>query len=178
MKQAFYAAAATVLALCAITAAQAQRAPAPPRPANNSPGNGAPPVALHGVPITTEQAEKVLEAAKAEARRRGTYDTEAIAIVEPTGELVLFWRGTQAQYSAYEWVVGKARTSARLQRTTKVLADELLGGSLHPLAYPGAMVAGAGGVPIVVDGKLIGGIGTTGGFDQIVADVGVAALQR
>ncbi len=118
-----------------------------------------------------------MAAARAEAKRLGVTDTEAIAVVEPTGELVLFWRGTQAQWSSFDWVIGKARTAARFQRPTKVLADELATGSLHPLAFPNAMVAGAGGEPIRIDGKIIGAIGTTGGFDEQVALAGVDAVK-
>lgn len=179
MKTHFFAAGIAALTLSGVASAQAPSARPPaikPSPGPGVPVNGVSP-GRYGPPMTTEQAEVVMAAAQAEAKRRGVADTEAIAVVEPTGDLILFWRGTQAQWSAFDWVNGKARTAARFQRPTKVLADELATGSLHPLAFPNAMVAGAGGEPIRIDGKIVGAIGTTGGFDEEVALAGVKALK-
>jgi uncharacterized protein GlcG (DUF336 family) len=131
----------------------------------------------YGQSITLEQAKLVVAAAEAEARRRGVADIAAIAVTEPSGELVMYVKGTGAQYAAYEFAYGKARTAGRYRRPTSVMAAEIAKGSLQPLAYEGAMVAGAGGVPIVVGGRMIGAIGTTGGFDEEVAQAGVAALK-
>ena len=179
LKAYLLAAGVAALIVSGVAAAQAPSARPPatkPPPGPGVPVNGVPP-GRYGAPITTEQAEVVMAAAQAEARRRGVADSEAIAVVEPTGELILFWRGNQAQWSSFDWVNEKARTAARFQRPTKVLADELATGSLHPLAFPHAMVAGAGGEPLKIDGKIVGAIGTTGGFDEEVALAGVAALK-
>ncbi len=164
--------AAGIAALMLTTIAAAQTAPRGAQPFPNPPVRSP-----YGTPITLEQAEAVMAAAKAEARKRNVYGTVAIAIVEPSGELVTYIKGTSAQYAAYEFSMGKARTSARYQRSTKLLADQLATGSLQPLAFPGATVAGAGGLPIVVGGRTIGAIGTTGGFDEEVAQAGLAALK-
>ncbi len=164
-----FAGALTAALILSAGAASAQAPAAPAVGAANRPH--------YGQTITSEQAEAVMAAARAEAKRRGVADTVAIAVVEPTGELIMFYRGTFAQYAAQEWVLGKARTSARFQRPTSVLADLVNKGQLGPLAFPGATVAGAGGVPIMSGGRQIGAIGTTGGFDQEVADAGAAAVK-
>ena len=160
---------ALALGLVFATAAFGQ-APAP-RPAAAPPAKPL----LYGPPITLDQAKLVMAAAEAEAKKRGVEET--IAIVEPTGELVMFERPASAQYAAYEFAIGKARTSARYRRETKVLFDQLHGGDNAPLNYPDAFVGGAGGIPIVVGGRIIGAIGSTGGADQDVAAAGAAALK-
>jgi uncharacterized protein GlcG (DUF336 family) len=157
------AASAQQTALAAAAARPAPACPATPR--------GAP----YGPPITLEQAKTVLAAAEAEARRRNVEPT--IAIVEPTGELVLYEKATSAQYAAYEFAYDKARTAARYRRETKVINDQVRCGDLTAMTFPGAMAAGAGGVPIFVGGKIIGAIGETGGSDQDVATAGAQALK-
>jgi glc operon protein GlcG len=134
-----------------------------------------PPAPPFGPPITMEQAQKAAEAALAKAREIGV--PNAVAVVEPTGDLVYFAKMNGAPYSAIQLAQQKAAAAARYRRPTKAFYDGIEAGHLFFLTFPG--VAGApGGVPIVIDGKLVGAIGVSGGNgeqDAQVSGVGAAA---
>jgi glc operon protein GlcG len=134
-----------------------------------------PPAPPFGMPITVEQAQKVAEAAIAKARELGV--PNAVAVVEPSGDLVYFVKMNGAPYSAIQLAQQKAVAAARYRRPTKAFYDGIEGGHLFFLTFPG--VAGApGGVPIVIDGKLVGAIGVSGGNgdqDIEVSGAGAAA---
>jgi glc operon protein GlcG len=142
-----------LMMLCCV-AAQAQQPPtAAARPAP-------PPAPPFGLPITYEQAVKAAEAAMAKAKAIGI--PNAVAVVEPSGDLVYFAKMTGAPYSAIQLAQQKAAAAARYRRPTKAFFDGIEGGHPFFLTFPG--VAGApGGVPLVVDGKLVGAIGVSGG---------------
>lgn len=141
-----------------------QPAPAPPTP---------PPFA-YGTPITLEQAKKAAAAAEAEARKRNM--NMVIAIVEPSGELVYFQKMDGAQYASIKIAQAKAVSAAIFGRSTKIFRERVTKGDLSPMALAGA-VASDGGIPIVVDGKTIGAIGTSGGADDPVSQAGADALK-
>jgi glc operon protein GlcG len=157
-----------LVAFCA-PAAQAQQLPTPPA--------GAQPAPPFGMPISYEQAVRAAEAAMAKAKAIGV--PNALAVVEPSGDLVYFGKMTSGPYSAIQLAQQKAVAAARYRRPTKVFFDGIEGGHPFFLTFPG--VAGApGGVPLVVDGKLVGAIGVSGGNgdqDLQVAGAGVDALK-
>jgi glc operon protein GlcG len=150
--------------------------------AQTSPSAGAqqpapPPAPPFGWPITVEQAQKAAEAAMAKAKEIGV--PNAVAVVEPTGDLVYFAKMDGAPYSAIQLAQQKAAAAARYRRPTKAFYDGLEAGHQFFLTFPG--VAGApGGVPIVIDGKLVGAIGVSGGNgeqDAQVSGAGAAAAK-
>lgn len=146
-------------------AANAQSAaPTPPMP----------PTTAYGVPITLEQAKKAADAAMAEATKRNM--KMAIAIVEPAGELVYFQKMDGTQYASIQIAQDKAKSAALFRRSTKDFFDRIAKGDMSPFALRGA-VPSAGGIPIVVDGKIIGAIGTSGGADDPVSQAGADALK-
>jgi len=100
----------------------------------------------------------------------------AIAIVEPSGDLVYFRRMDGTQYASAKVAQSKAISAAIFRRSTKSFRERLAQGDLSPMALVGA-VASDGGVPIVVDGKIIGAIGVSGGADDAVAQAGADALK-
>ena len=133
----------------------------------------------YGAPITGESAKKVAAAALAEARKNGW--TMAAAVVDPAGDLVYFEKLDGTQAASVTIAVDKARSSARFKRPTKALQDALAAGGegLRILALQGA-VAAEGGVPIVMDGKIVGAIGLSGGTGQqdgVAANAGAAAVK-
>jgi uncharacterized protein GlcG (DUF336 family) len=135
-----------------------------------------PPPIPHGAPITLELAKRVAAAAEAEAGKNGW--PMAIAIAELTGALVYFLKMDNTQYASIELAVAKAKTSAQYRRPTKMFTDALGHGHQFFLTFEG-LCAAPGGLPLVVDGKLVGAIGVSGGAghqDDIVAAAGVAAL--
>jgi len=142
-----------------------ERAPAPPLP---------PPSPPYGAPITLEQAKKAADGAEAEARKRNM--NMVIAIVEPSGELVYFRRMDGAQYASIKIAQEKAVSAAIFRRSSKAFLDRIAAGDMSPFALRGA-VPSAGGIPLVVDGKTVGAIGTSGGADDAISQAGVDALK-
>ena len=131
----------------------------------------------YGVPINIEQAKKAMIAAEAEARKNNWQ--VVISIVDVGGHLVMLQR-LDAQNASVDIATGKARTSVNFRRSTKALEDGLAanGSALRILAVPGVTPL-QGGLPIVVDGKIIGGIGVSGVLatqDEVVAKAGVDIL--
>lgn len=126
--------------------------------------------------LTLEAAKRLAAAAEAEAARHGW--RVAIALVDPTGGLVLFHCIDGTQAASQEIAVAKARTAARLKRATKVLEDGIAGGRTALVTVPGALAL-EGGVPILVDGQVIGAIGISGmtsAEDGVIAAAALAAL--
>jgi uncharacterized protein GlcG (DUF336 family) len=143
-----------------------------PRP---TPGPKLPP---YGPSITIAQAKKVADAALAPARANGW--TVVIAIVDPGGHLVYLEKLDQTQVGSVVIAEQKARSAAIFKRPTKVFQERLArgGDGLLVMRLAGAIPV-EGGVPIVVEGKLIGALGVSGGSsseDEACAVAGAAAL--
>jgi glc operon protein GlcG len=169
--------ASTIVVAVLLTILGAVAAAAQPSPSAGAQQPAPPPAPPFGWPITVEQAQKVAEAAMAKAKEIGV--PNAVAVVEPTGDLVYFAKMDGAPYSAIQLAQQKAAAAARYRRPTKAFYDGLEAGPLFFLTFPG--VAGApGGVPIVIDGKLVGAIGVSGGNgeqDAQVSGAGAAAAK-
>jgi len=126
--------------------------------------------------VSLEAAKTMVAAAEAEAKKHNW--NMAIAIVDSHGTLLLFHRMDDVQIGSVDIAIEKARSAARFRRPTQVFADALKGGNQGLLSLQGA-VAVAGGVPITVDGKVIGAVGCSGmasDQDATVAQAGVDAL--
>jgi uncharacterized protein GlcG (DUF336 family) len=131
----------------------------------------------YGLSISIEQAKKAMAAAEAEARKNNWQ--VVISIVDTGGHLVMLQR-LDAQNASVDIATGKARTAVNFRRPTKALEDSLAanGSALRILAVPGVTPL-QGGLPIVVDGKIIGGIGVSGVLatqDEVVAKAGLDTL--
>jgi uncharacterized protein GlcG (DUF336 family) len=123
--------------------------------------------------LTLEGAKRIAAAAEAEALRH--HWTVAIALVDPSGGLILFHSVDGTQAGSEEIAIAKARTSARLKRPTKSLEDGIAGGRHALLTVPGALSL-EGGVPIIVQGHLLGAIGVSGMNSTEDGRVAAAAL--
>lgn len=156
----------------AICAALLLGAQAPAQQAPSAPP--LPPTTPYGAPITLDQAKRAADAAEAESKKRNM--NMAIAVVEPSGDLVYFLRMDGSQYASIKIAQSKAASAALFRRSTKSFRDRVAQGDLSPMALEGA-VASDGGVPIVVGGKIIGAIGVSGGADDAVAQAGADALK-
>jgi glc operon protein GlcG len=148
-------------------AADAQQAPSPP------------PVTPYGPPISFEQAKKVMAAAEAEAVKNNW--AMAIVILDSTGHIVMLHRLDNTQYGSIAVAEDKARSALYFRRPTKVFEDLVAQGGigLRTLALRGASPL-EGGIPIVVDGKIVGTIGVSGATsvqDGQVARAGVEAAK-
>ena len=89
----------------------------------------------YGSPVTLAQAKTIVAAAEQSARSRNF--TMAFAIVEPSGELVLFHKMDGTQYGSDLVAREKARTAARFKRSTKAFFDSIAGGRNAVLSLPG-----------------------------------------
>jgi glc operon protein GlcG len=167
-------AAASAVALATLLPAAAQQTPAP-APA---PAPAAAPLP-YGASITTAQADKAMAAARAEAQKNNW--PVAISIVDTGGHLVAFARMENTQTASIAIAHGKAKTAVDFRRPSKFFQDQLAAGgaAVRFLAVPGLMPL-EGGVLIVADGKIIGGIGVSGvasSDDAIVAMAGANAAK-
>ena len=133
----------------------------------------APPPTPYGPSIGIEASKRVAAASVAEARKNGWF--MAIAIVDPAGDLVYFEKMDNTQAASVAIAVDKARSSARFKRPTKAMQDVLATGGegLRFLALQGAIPA-EGGVPLVMDGKIVGAIGVSGGSGQQDSQTAIA----
>ncbi len=157
------------VAVLAVAAPAWAQTPPTPAPAAATP---APP---YGAPIGLEAAQALVDRAIEAARARGF--RMAIAVVEPSGELVAFGRMDDVQYGSIAVSQAKARSAARFRTATSASEERLAGGRMALLAIDG-MVPVAGGVPIVVDGRVVGAIGVSGASsaqDDEVARAAIAA---
>ncbi len=127
--------------------------------------------------LTLGAAKKIAAAAEAEALKRGA--TVVIAVVDDGGHLILLERLDDTQVASVEVGIGKARTAAIFRRPSKVFEDQVRNGRVAALALPGATPL-QGGVPILVNGKVIGAIGVSGNTpqeDEDIAKAGAAATE-
>jgi uncharacterized protein GlcG (DUF336 family) len=155
---------ALILAVSVIVAAAAAHAQAP-QP--------------YGPPISLDQAKKAMAAAEAEARKNNW--PVAIVIVDSGGNLVMMQRLDNTQFGSNEVARQKANTAVAFKRPTKVFQDLIAqgGGNLRLLKLEGASVL-EGGVPIVVNGQIVGAVGVSGvqsQQDAQVAQAGVDSLK-
>jgi glc operon protein GlcG len=133
----------------------------------------APPPA-YGTPISLEQAKKVMAGAEAEAKKNNW--PVVIAILDSGGQLVMLQRLDNAQWGSVEIAKEKARSSVALRRPTKVFQDLIAqGGANLRLLTIGYSVL-EGGIPIVVDGKIVGAVGVSGVTSQQDAQIAQAGI--
>jgi uncharacterized protein GlcG (DUF336 family) len=123
--------------------------------------------------LTLDAAKAMAAAAERFAAERGW--TVAIAVVDGSGGLMLFHSLDETQPGSQDIAVLKARTAARLHRSTKALEDAIAGGRAAMLTLPG-VVALEGGVPVRVDGRVVGAVGVSGMGSAQDGEVAAAAL--
>ena len=133
----------------------------------------------YGSAIRLATAKRAAAAAIAEAERNGWM--MAVAVVDAAGDLVYFEKMDGTQTGSVTVSQSKARSAARFKRPTKAFQDALTAtpDGLRILAIEGAVPV-EGGLPIVLDGKIVGAIGLSGGTspqDGQCAKAGVDAIQ-
>ncbi len=131
----------------------------------------------YGAPISLDVAKKAAAGAIAEARKNGW--GMAVVVTDPGGVPVYLERLDGTQSASPDVAIKKAQSSAAYRRPTKAFEDGVIGGRNAILGLPGAIPI-EGGVPIVIDGKIVGAIGVSGGSaqqDGQAAMAGVNALK-
>ena len=128
--------------------------------------------------LTLEAARVAMAAAEAEAGRGGW--KVVIAIVEAGGHPVMLHRIDDAQWSSIDTALQKARAAVAWTRPTRLLEESVNNGRYAFLSISQGMALLQGGVPIEIDGQVIGAIGVSGvkaSDDEAVALAGVNALK-
>jgi glc operon protein GlcG len=123
--------------------------------------------------LSAEAVKKALAAAEAEARRNGW--NVSIAVVDPAGTLLGFARMDDASAASVEVSQAKARSAARFRRATKAFEETVAGGRTAIMTLPG-VVAVEGGVPLLVDGKVVAAVGVSGATSAQDAQVATAGV--
>ena len=134
----------------------------------------------YGAPVTLEDARRAAAAAMAEARKNNWL--MAVAIVDPAGQLVYFERMDNVQNGSTTVCVDKARSAALFKRPSKAFQDSVASGGagVRVFGLKGAVPV-EGGVPLMMDGKIIGAIGLSGDLsenDGKCAQAGADAISR
>src|SRR5262245_59892364 len=131
----------------------------------------------YGAAITLDQAKTAIAAAEAEMKQNGW--NMVIAIVGPMAETIYLQKADLAANASITIAQDNARTSALFRVPSKSYQDRLAGGETNVLGLTGVTPV-AGGMPIIVGGKVIGAIGISGGSalqDHQVATAGAGAVR-
>ena len=136
-------------------------------------------VPSYGPSINLEQARKAIAAGQAEARKNGW--PVAIAVLDTAGQLVAFEKMDDTQSASMDIAIDKGRSAAIFRRPTKVMEDAVAGGGAG-VRFLNLRAASTvdGGLPIIINGKVVGGIGVSGvagNQDGQVAKAGADALK-
>lgn len=134
----------------------AQQPAAPAAPPAAAPATPAPPTP-YGLPIDLAHARKAADAAMVQAKKNGF--PSAIAIVGPAGDLILLEKMDNSNMSTSRLAQQKARSAAAFRRPTKFFEDAL---ASRPVIGQLGLTAVGGGIPIVMNGKVVGAIGASG----------------
>lgn len=141
-------------------------------------GSGQSPIP-YGLAVSVENAKKAAAVALDEARK-GNWKM-AVAVVDTGGTLVYYEKMDNTQTGSADIAIEKARTAVRFKRPSKMFQDTVAGGGsgLRVLRVPGAIPL-EGGIPLIMDGQIVGAIGVsgdTGDHDSICAQAGASILK-
>ncbi len=134
---------------------------------------------VYGLSINLDTAKKVAASAITEARKNNW--TMAVAIMDTGGHLVYFEKMDGTQTGSAKVAIGKGRSAVLFKRPTKAFQDMVAAGGegLRMLRLEGAVPI-EGGLPLLMDGKIVGAIGVSGGTSQqdgVVAKAGADTLK-
>ena len=133
----------------------------------------------YGSPIGAKRANAVIEAAAAEASKRGW--PMNIAVVDSGANLVAFLRMDDAQLASIPIAEHKARAAAKFRRPTKAFEDVVQKFDFKYILSLDDVVASRGGIPLIEGGKIIGAVGCSGGTgaqDEVICNAGAALVNK
>jgi glc operon protein GlcG len=132
-----------------------------------------------GPSISIDRAQSLVQAAIAEAKKRGWEMN--VAVVDPNGDLKAFGRMDGAQLASISISQHKARVAARYRRPTRAFEDAVQKFGFNYILTLDDVIASRGGIPLVEDGKIIGAIGCSGGTgsqDEAVCTVAANTINK
>jgi len=134
---------------------------------------------LYGPPISLQRAQAVAQAAVAEATKRGWHLN--VAVVDSGANLVTFVRMDGAQLASIAISEHKARTAVKFRRPTRAFEDAIQKADSKFVLSLDDVIASRGGIPLVENGRIIGGIGCSGGTgsqDEAVCSAAAATINK
>jgi glc operon protein GlcG len=132
------------------------------------------PLALEKKVLSLSAARRIITASEAEAKSRGL--GVVIVVVDDAGNLIQLSRMDDAQVASVEVGIGKARTAAIYRRPSRVLEEQIKNGRIAALALAGATPL-QGGVPILIEGKVVGAVGVSGDSPQADEEIAMAGAK-
>ncbi len=139
---------------------------------------------VHAMDLPTQKylnlaaVKTMVAGAEAEAEKRNVHVT--ICIVDPSGNLLFLQKGEGADLNTLEFAQRKARHAAFYKSPSRNGADTVKKGGVEALAYP-TFFPNQGGLPILLDGQILGGISASGAkseIDEAIAQAGIDALLK
>ena len=124
--------------------------------------------------LTLLAARKIVSAAEAEATKRGL--GVVIVVVDDSGTVIELSRMDAAQIASVNVGIGKARTAAIYRRPSRVFEEQIRDGRVAALALADATPL-QGGVPILINGKVVGAVGVSGDSPQVDEDIAIAGAK-
>jgi uncharacterized protein GlcG (DUF336 family) len=132
----------------------------------------------YGTPISLERAEAAIAATAAEAKK---HDWKLnIAVVDSGGNLVAFERMDGAQLASIQIAEHKARAAVMFRRETKAWENAIQTDNRPYVMTLDGVIGSRGGIPLLQGGRLVGGIGCSGGTgsqDEVACKAGVATVK-
>jgi glc operon protein GlcG len=133
----------------------------------------------YGAPILVRNAETAIQAAVAEATKRGWQLN--VAVVDSGANLVAFVRMDGAQIGSIAVAEHKARAAVKFRRPTRAFEDAVQKSDVKYILTIDDIIASRGGIPLVEDGRIIGAIGCSGGTgsqDEVACTAGAATINK
>ena len=124
--------------------------------------------------LTLSAARKVVAAAEAEATKRGL--GVVIVVVDDSGTVIELSRMDAAQIASVLVGIGKARTAAIYRRPSRVFEEQIRDGRVAALALADATPL-QGGVPILINSKVVGAVGVSGDSPQVDEEIAIAGAK-
>ena len=118
--------------------------------------------------------------AASEAKAQELHFEVTICIVDESGNLLFLQKGDTASLNTIQWAQKKARHAAFYKSPSKDAEDAVKKGNMAALAYP-EFFPNQGGLPIIVDGQILGAIAASGAkseIDEAIAQAGIDALLK
>jgi glc operon protein GlcG len=132
---------------------------------------GASDVVVDRKALSLAAARRIVAAAEKEAAARGV--GVVIVVVDGAGSIIELARMDSAQVASVNVGIGKARTAAIYRRPSREFEEQVRNGRVAALALADATPL-QGGVPVIVDGQVVGAVGVSGDTPQVDEDIAVA----
>jgi glc operon protein GlcG len=138
------------------------------------PSNALAQLTIDKASLSLAAARRIVTAAEAEARARGL--GVVIVVVDDAGNIIELARMDTAQVASVKVGIGKARTAAIYRRPSRVFEEQIRNGRIAALALADATPL-QGGVPVVIDGRVVGAVGVSGDSPQADEEIAIAGAR-